>query len=157
MRAHLVQWVMAGALWLLPAAANAGPKEDLLATDKAFSDMSIAKGSHAAFLAYMTGDARLYDGDHPPIIGKKVASEYYARVEKSDPNYAATRLEWTPVEAGVSSDGVLGWTRGTWILNALKSDATPFKLTGYYVTEWRRQTDGTYKFELDIGGVDRSN
>jgi len=29
-------------------------------------------------------------------------------------------------------------------------------LTGYYVTEWRRQTDGAYRFVLDIGGVDRA-
>jgi len=135
--------------------ASAGPKEVLLATDKAFSDMSVAKGSHAAFLAYMADDVRLYDGDHPPIIGKSAVADYYAKAEKLNPASAATRLEWTPLEAEVSPDAVLGWTRGSWIWSAKKADGTPLKLTGYYVTEWRQQADGTYKFELDIGGADK--
>jgi len=135
--------------------ASAGPKDVLLATDKAFSDLSVAKGSHAAFLTYMADDARLYEGDHPPIVGKSAAADYYAKAEKTDPTYAANRLEWTPVEADVSPDGVLGWTRGTWIWSSKKADGTAPKLTGYYVTEWRRQADETYKFALDIGGADK--
>jgi ketosteroid isomerase-like protein len=157
MRTGLIVWAIAGTIPLLSATANAGPKEDILAADKAFSDMSVARGPHAAFLTYMADDVRLYDGDHPPIVGKKAAAEYYARVEELDPNYAAARLEWTPAEADMSPDGVLGWTRGTWIWTSKKADGTPRKMTGYYVTEWRRQTDGTYKFELDIGGADKSD
>ena len=48
---------------------------------------------------------------------------------------------------------MLGYTRGTWIYNSKPGGDA--KLTGYYVTEWRRQSDGQYKFILDIGGVDR--
>jgi ketosteroid isomerase-like protein len=145
--------LLAGAL--LAAPAWAGAREDILAADKAFSEMSVAKGAHAAFLAYMTDDARLFDGDHPPILGKTAAAAYYAREEKSDPTYAASRLEWTPVDAGVSPDGGLGWTRGTWTWSAKNADGTAAKVTGYYVTGWRRQADGRYKFELDIGGADK--
>jgi ketosteroid isomerase-like protein len=144
---------MAGALLLLPAVANASPKADLLATDKAFSDLSVAQGSHAAFLAYMTDDVRLFEGAHPPLVGKKSAAEYYARLEKLKPE-AKARLEWTPLEADASPDGVLGWTRGTWIQTVTRPDGTLQKLTGYYVTEWRRQANGAYKFVLDIGGTD---
>ncbi len=140
---------------VVTVAAGAAPKDDMLAADKAFSAMSIAQGAHAAFLAYMTDDVRLFDGAHPPLIGKTAVTAYYAAEEKSDPGYKNQRLEWTPLEAEASPDGVLGFTRGTWIFTAPKPDGTPLKVTGYYVTEWRRQPDGSYKFCLDIGGADK--
>ena len=140
---------------VLFGAAGAAPKDDMLATDKAFSDMSVAQGQHAAFLAYMTDDVHLFTGAHPPIIGKDAVAKQYADEERTDPSYKDQRLEWTPVEGEASPDGMLGWTRGTWIYSVKKADGTPNKLTGYYVTEWRRQADGKYKFCLDIGGTDK--
>ncbi|HWA91508.1 MAG TPA: DUF4440 domain-containing protein [Rhizomicrobium sp.] len=142
--------VLAAAL-VLPIAAHAGPKEDMMAADKAFSDMSVAKGAHVAFLAYMADDVRLYDGEHPPIIGKAKVAAYYA----ANPDAPTDRLEWTPIEADASPDGVLGWTRGTWIYTGKSADGKDQRATGYYVTEWRRQADGQYKFTLDIGGADK--
>jgi ketosteroid isomerase-like protein len=142
------------ALAALLAVTVAAPKDDILAADKAFSAMSIAQGSHAAFLAYMTDDVRLFTGDHPPIIGKQAVAALQAEQEKSDPNYKYMRLEWTPIEAEASPDGMLGWTRGTWLRTWSKPDGSATRLTGYYVTQWRRQPDGSYKFCLDIGGVD---
>jgi ketosteroid isomerase-like protein len=153
MRLHALASLVAAALFLFPA--GAAPKDDLLAADKAFCDMSIAKGSHAAFLAYMTDDVRLYDGTHPPLLGKKAVEAYYAGVEKSDPTYSNGRLEWTPLEAEASPDGMLGWTRGTWIWTLKKPDGTSANATGYYVTGWRKQPDGSWKFDFDIGGTDR--
>ena len=135
--------------------ALAGAREDMIAADRAFSDMSAKFGAHAAFLAYMADDVRLFDGDHPPILGKAAAEAYYADVEKKNPNgQKSSTLEWTPVEADASPDGVLGWTRGTWLYTGSKKDGTKQKVTGYYVTEWKRQKDGKYKFVLDIGGAD---
>lgn len=157
MRRHIVLQVAVAALFIFQTGAHAGPREDILAADKAFSDMSVAKGAHAAFLAYMADDVRVFEGDHPPIVGKKAVEEYYAAGEKSDPGYAAQRLEWSPMEADASPDGILGWTRGTWIFTAKKADGAPLKVSGYYVTEWRRQADGSYKFELDIGGADKAH
>ncbi len=147
----------AGVAFLLAAtvSAQAAPKDDMIAADKAFSAMSVSQGAHAAFLAYMTDDVRLFDGDHPPVVGKAAAAALYQAQEKADPAYASQRLEWTPVEAEASGDGGLGWTRGTWILSRPKPDGTAMRLTGYYVTEWRRQADGSYKFCLDIGGADQ--
>ena len=142
-------------LALLTVPAVAAPKDDLIATDKAFSDMSLAQGQHAAFLAFMTDDVRLFTGIHPPVIGKEAVAKLYADEEKSDSGYKDQRLQWTALEAEASPDGALGWTRGTWMLTLQKPDGSPAKLTGYYVTEWRRQADGKYKFCLDIGGADK--
>lgn len=132
-----------------PAFADAA--SEMMAADKAFSDMSVAQGAHAAFLAYMADDVRLYQGEHPPIIGRQAAAAYYA----TDPQSPDERLEWTPVEADASDDGTLGFTRGTWIYTAKAQDGSAVKATGYYVTEWKKQQDGKYKFVLDIGGADK--
>lgn len=131
-------------------AALAGPADDMMAADRAFSALSVLKGAHAAFLAFMADDVRLYDGDHPPIIGKAAAAAYYAK----HPDPPGSRLEWTPIEADASPDGVLGHTRGTWLFTAKTADGHEARATGYYVTVWRRQADGRYRFTLDIGGAD---
>lgn len=138
---------------LCASAASATPKDEMIAADKAFSAMSVAKGAHAAFLAYMADDVLLYEGAHPPIAGKAAAVAYYAGVEKAMPTYGTQRLEWTPTGADASDDGSLGTTHGTWTLSAKKPDGSAVHVTGYYVTEWRRQRDGTYKFTADIGGA----
>lgn len=136
---------------LLPMSATAGPKDDLLAVDKAFSDMSLAKGPHAAFLAYMADEVRLYDGDHPPILGKAAVADYYSQ----NPDSPDDKLEWAPQEVDASPDGGLGFTRGTWTYTGKNPDGSEQKITGYYVTAWKKQADGRYKFVPDIGGVDK--
>ena len=138
------------ALGTVAAPALAGPKEEMMAADRAFSAMSVDKGMQAAFLAYMADDVRLYQGPKRPIVGKDAAAAFYAKTPE-DPN---ERLEWTPVEAEASPDGALGFTRGTWIDTAKKKDGGEATTTGYYVTVWRRQPDGKYKFTLDMGGND---
>jgi ketosteroid isomerase-like protein len=149
--------IVVAILLLVSSSAWAGPKEEMMAADRAFSDMSLKSGAHAAFLAYMSDDVRLFDGDHPPILGKAAAAAYYADVEKKDPGGEKTStLQWTPLEAEASRDGLLGFTRGTWTYTGVKKDGSKQTVTGYYVTEWKRQSDGKYKFVLDIGGADGS-
>ncbi len=142
--------IVFGPALLASGIALAGPKEDMMATDRAFAAMSLEKGAHAAFLAYMTDDVRLFDGAHPPIIGKKAVADYYAK----NPSPPGARLDWTPMEAQVSAAGDLGYTRGTWVASGKKKGGDAYRLTGYYVTGWQKQPNGSYKFMLDIGGAD---
>src|ERR1700754_4686671 len=143
--------VLLAAALALPFQAAAAPKDDLLAVDKAFASLSRAKGPHAAFLAYMADDVRLYDGDHPPLLGKAAVAAYYA----ANPDSPNDQLDWAPEEAEASPDGVLGYTRGIWIYTGKNPDGSEQKVSGYYVTCWKKQADGEYKFPLDIGGTDK--
>jgi ketosteroid isomerase-like protein len=142
--------IIFGLALLASTAAVAGSKEDMMAADRAFAAMSLEKGAHAAFLAYMTDDVRLFDGEHPPIIGKAAVVDYYAK----NPEAKGSKLDWSPVEGEASAAGDLGYTHGRWIFTAKKPDGSEMKITGYYMTGWRRQTDGQYKFMLDIGSAD---
>lgn len=131
--------------------ALAGAKDDMLATDRAFSAMSAAKGQQAAFLAYMADDVQLYTGPKPPLLGKAAVAAFYAK----NPSGPGEKLIWSPSGAEASPDGILGYTRGTWRYSATAKNGKPVTATGYYVTAWKRQADGTYKFVLDIGGSDK--
>src|ERR1700690_728978 len=104
--------IVAVVLSVVASNALAGPKEEMIAADRAFSEMSVKQGAHAAFLAFMADDVRLFDVDHPPILGKAAAAAYYAAVEKKNPTGEKnSSLEWTPIEVEASDDGSLGWTR----------------------------------------------
>ena len=154
MRTTRISTLMASFV-IFAAAAWAGPKEDMLAADRTFSALSVAQGAHAAFLFTMTDDVQLFTGARPPLLGKKAVAAYYAEDEKTDPTYKSQRLEWTPIAAEASADGTLGFTRGTWVFTVPEADGAVRRQTGYYVTTWRRQSDGTYKFCLDIGGANK--
>src|SRR6185312_16481788 len=93
------------ALLLIPGAAMAAPKDEMMAADRSFSEVSLKSGAHAAFLAFMSDDVRLFDGDHPPILGKAAATAYYADGEKKNPNgEKSSTLECAPREADASPD-----------------------------------------------------
>ena len=151
MRLRTAVLVFAGLLVAMPS-AWAGAAEEMVQADKAFAALAGKEGAHAAFLAFMTDDALLYEGEHPPIVGKQAAAAYYAALDKAAAN--PPKLDWSPTSAEASSDGSLGFTRGRWTLSGKKKDGSALALKGYYVTEWRRQKDGSYKFCLDIGGSD---
>ncbi|HWA91507.1 MAG TPA: nuclear transport factor 2 family protein [Rhizomicrobium sp.] len=127
--------------------ALAGPKDDLLAADKAFSAMSAAEGSNAAFLAYLADDGRLYGtGNEAPIFGKAEAAKRFQTGGNGDPK--TNVLSWSPNHAEVSGDGGLGYTDGDW-----RFDAASMHLSGHYVTVWR-SIGGQWKVAADIATTD---
>ena len=150
MREKLILWAILGALLAAPA-ARAGAMEDLIAADRTFSALSVAKGSNAAFLSYGAEDMRLFGiGNEPPSYGRAAAAERFS--ERSD---AGTILSWIPQHAGVSDDGSAGWTDGTWtFLGAPEPKGERSKATGHYLTVWKKDADGQWKVEADMGTED---
>ncbi len=63
---------------------------------------------------------------------------------------AGARLEWTPQYAQVSERGDMGWTWGRSV--STRADGT--RRPGRYVTIWRRNFDGEWRFVADIGNQD---
>jgi len=59
-------------------------------------------------------------------------------------------LAWQPAFAGMSVSGDMGFTTGPWELKADRSDANPSRY-GDFVTVWKKQADGTWKFVVDLG------
>jgi len=109
-------------------------------TDKAFSELSAKQGMKKAFIEYMDSDGTLLRPNHPPIIGAD-AIQYLT--EQNDSSYTLT---WVPSQVHVSSAGDLGYSYG--IYNLQLHDTT---LQGTYVSIWKKQKDGIWKFVLDSG------
>lgn len=114
----------------------------LMDADKAFSDLSVARGMKNAFLEYMDSNGVLLRPNRVPVIGAN-AIEYL--IQLNDSSYT---LNWQPQHAVVSRSADLGYTYGIYALHPKEKDTV---LYGTYVSIWKRQADGKWKFVLDTG------
>lgn len=128
------------------APAIAGPKEDLMAVDRAFARMSVEKGYDRAYIANLARDGETFTGK-TPIKSKAdaVARLHDPKAPHSDPNI---KITWVPDTGGVSADGALGWTEGH------HSHTGPgVSTTGHYMTIWVKE-NGVWKVRADVGTTD---
>jgi ketosteroid isomerase-like protein len=139
--------ILAAAAFVLTATtAFADGRDDVMMADRAFSSLSVAKGSNAAFLAFIADDARLFGNSGPPTVGKAAIAATFA---KDVQNPRAAALSWEPDAAGISADGDLGWTDGHWLYRSGKKAP----VTGHYMTVWVKR-GGAWKVQADMGTVD---
>jgi len=117
--------------------------EDLIRVDKDFSAFSKAKGMKQAFLEYAADSAVLLQKDIVPIVGKEAIYESFESF--SDTGFILT---WEPLFADVSASGDLGYTYGLFTSHTTSGDLLG---RGKYVTIWKKQADGTWKYMLDGG------
>src|SRR4030095_6707625 len=59
-------------------------------------------------------------------------------------------LAWQPAFAQIAEAGDLGFTTGPWEFKNDINDAKPAGY-GHFVTVWKKQTDGSWKFLADLG------
>ena len=117
--------------------------QDMVKTEQAFSKMAEDTNARDAFLAFIADDGLLF---RPGAVnGKQWMQEH--PVSPSDKN---PLLAWQPAFAGMSMSGDLGFTTGPWELKADRGDANPAGY-GHFVTVWKKQADGTWKFVVDLG------
>lgn len=122
-------------------------KEELMNVDRAFSKLSIEKGNVEAFYHYMADDGIvLPQKGHP--VNKNRYREIIAR-EKAEED--ETILTWEPIMADVSESTDIGYTHGKYELITTDSTGTKNVTYGYYITVWKKQTDGSWKFVFDTG------
>lgn len=112
----------------------------LVEAEHAFALYSIEHGMKEAFLHFAAPDGLVIR--RAPVN----AIEVWTRT-----NPAPTGLlTWYPTYADVSRAGDLGWTTGPWEFRE-KPDDKEAADNGHFVTLWRRQPDGAFKFVLDFG------
>ena len=109
-------------------------------TDADFAQVAEEKGFRKAFLDYMESDAVLLRDNHMPIIGAD-AVQYITSI-----NDSSFKISWEPQGGDVSESGDLGFTYG---LYQLKTETEEQR--GTYITVWRKQKDGSWKYVLDAG------
>jgi ketosteroid isomerase-like protein len=119
------------------------PLQQMVQTEQAFSRMAAEKNARDAFLAFIADDGLLF---RPTAVnGKKWMKEHPVPPSDKHP-----QLAWKPAIAGMAAAGDLGFTTGPWEFKEDVSDAKPAGY-GHFVTLWKKQPDGTWKFVVDLG------
>ncbi|MGA7836953.1 MAG: DUF4440 domain-containing protein [Ignavibacteriaceae bacterium] len=123
-------------------------KMELINTDTEFYNISQQTGTGQAFIDFADDDAVMLRQDNHPAIGKQNIRKLYKGKENN-----VSPLKWKPVKADVSEDGTMGFTYGNWEY-AVRDEKGKIATTyGNYVTVWKKQSDGKWKYVLDGGNT----
>ena len=122
--------------------ADAFAKMDLMNTDRAFSKMSEEKGMKAAFIDYLDSNGVLLRPNRLPIAG---ADAVDFLIQQNDSDYT---LSWEPRNGAIAKSGELGYTFGIYALRPSKKDTIIY---GTYVSIWKKDIKGIWKYVLDSG------
>ena len=122
--------------------ASAVP-EELLAADRDFNAAVQERGADAWVEAFAPDGAMVSGAlvTRGPADIRGVMIPFFADTTR--------RLQWEPTSAEVSAGGDLGYTIGEYRVTVSPGDSVVE--TGRYLTVWRRQADGSWKVEADIG------
>ena len=115
-------------------------RKEIISTDIAFSEFSKKQGMKKAFLEYIDNDGILLRPNTGPIVGAN-AIDHLSQV-----NDSSFTLTWEPLNATASISCDLGFSYGIY---TLATEDTTTK--GTYVSIWKKQKDGKWKFVLDTG------
>ncbi len=120
-------------------------KDALMQADIDFSDLSKEKGVKEAFLAFAASDGVLLRPFMMPIVGFDAVKKF---MDDGDTNF---QLTWAPLYADISSSGEMGYTYGTYSLTFIDETGAEQTRFGTYVSIWKLDGAGKWKFVLDTG------
>jgi ketosteroid isomerase-like protein len=115
----------------------------MVATERAFSQAAADKGTRESFLMFIADDGILFRPS--AVLGKKWMQEHPV-----PPSDKRPLLAWQPIFADVAAAGDMGYTFGPWEFKQDVNDPKPVAF-GHFVTMWKRQADGTWRFAIDLG------
>ena len=122
--------------------ADAFAKMEMMNADREFSKMSAEKGMKNAFIEYLDSNGVLLRANRLPIAG---ADAIDFLIQQNDTDYTLT---WEPRNGTVAQSGELGYTYGIYALRPSRKDTIIY---GTYVSIWKKQKDGSWKYVLDSG------
>ena len=114
------------------------PRQTVLAAEASFAEQVTKNGMKTAFVATAAPTAMVVEN------GKLVEAQ---AAWSARPVKANARLTWYPLLADVAQTGDLAYTTGPWTM--LQNDRA--QATGEYVTLWRKQPDGQWKYVVNMG------
>ena len=126
-------------------------EQQLMAADRRFaSDVAAAATTERGQVW-----ADWFCPDGRQVIPGQVISGKPSIAEVMSPVFAADGylLTWEPDMVSASAAGDMGWTSGRYE-NHRQAKSGTIVQTGRYLTIWRRQSDGTWKVDLDTGVPD---
>ncbi|NDV62877.1 hypothetical protein G0Q06_10480 [Puniceicoccales bacterium CK1056] len=134
-----------------PAMTESDPASILLTVDSAFSARAREVGVPTAFVEFAAEDAVIYRNGMEPIVGRKAIAKLLGPEE-------GVSLIWKPLTADMAASGDLGYTLGSFTyksppVSGESNNAGHY--TGSYVTIWKKQPDGSWKWVFDSGVISK--
>lgn len=118
---------------------RASDLDAMVNAERAFARTAAEKGTRDAFLAFMADDSIVFAPG--PVNGKASWSARPAR---------PGLLSWEPTYAHISAAGDMGYDMGPWEFRPKGAEDKPVAF-GHFMTIWKKQPDGTFKWTLDLG------
>jgi len=141
------------ALTPLAGAADKPDKEKLKAEvakmEDTFSAMAQEKGLLAAFEYFAAPDVAFIDTDPRKFRGLAAVRE------RMGPDQPGVKLTWSAYFTDVSDDGTLGYNYGRYESKRAGTDGQEVVRGGWFLTIWKRQPNGTWRYVMDNGTADR--
>lgn len=126
----------------------AADPQELIEADRAFARATAERGAEG-WASFFSDSGRMIPNGQAEVRGRSRIEEAMAPL-LSDPDYSLT---WEPEGAEISAGGNLGYTWGRYSSRRLAPEGGEQISQGRYLTIWRRQTDGSWKVELDMGNA----
>ncbi len=123
-------------------------RQSLIKADNDFYEYSTENGTGRAFIDFADDSVILLRQQQYPIISKNELVKHYLNRDNE-----ITPLKWKPIKAVASLDGSLGFTFGKWEYKDIDKNGKKTTSYGNYVTIWKKQKDGTWKYVLDGGST----
>ena len=146
--------LFAAVLAATPALLAAAPdreklKQEVAGMEDAFCAMAKEKGLLAAFSHFAAPDVAFIDTDPRKWRGPAAVNE------RIGPDQPGVQLTWSASFTDVSEDGTLGYNYGRYEWRGPGADGKARVSTGWFLTIWKRQPDGTWRYVMDNGAPDR--
>ncbi len=124
-------------------------KKEVAAMEDAFCAMATEKGLLAAFKFYAAPDVAFIDTDPRKFRGLEAVQE------RMGPDQPGVKLTWSAYFTDVSADGTLGYNYGRFESRRPGPDGKEVVRGGWFLTIWKRQPDGSWRYVMDNGAPDR--
>ncbi|MES1241757.1 MAG: DUF4440 domain-containing protein [Acidobacteriota bacterium] len=109
--------------------------------ERAFAQMAKDKTVREAFVHFVADDGVIFGPQGPAN-----AKAFFAAAPAPPPGAPRLNLLWWPVRADVARSADLGWTTGP--SKRSRGDQVSY---GYFLTVWKKQADGQWRFLIDNG------
>ena len=117
--------------------------------EDAFCAMAKAQGLNAAFAHFAAPDVAFIDTDPRKFRGPAAVQE------RMGPDRPGVSLTWSALFTDVSDDGTLGYNYGRYESRVTGPAGQERVRGGFFLTIWKRQPDGSWKYVMDTGAPDR--
>ena len=131
----------------IPRGRRADAVRQVRQADSAFALAADLQGTGIAFAAYVAPQGVVFSGSEI-VIGTDAVRALFDEQQR-----AGGTLNWRPVYADAVESGDLGLTVGEYVFTGRGANGTVVQRFGKYLTIWKKQPGGEWRFVVDGGNT----